>query len=445
MNATVVIPGSVYIGYIIGRGGRTIRSIEEKTKTKIRWPYKSNPADRKFTINGFGSHASADVDKAVDEMLQLVNGRLTSMELPSLQKNQLLLSLAPDNSPKQQAAPAAQQKRYVSDHDFVEILRWLRRFDLDRVHITSRKLRRLTEDNQMPRRHLFEVHYNFRSPRGSHLMMIIPNRADGHRLGSFYDVDSAVGYVSYAFVEKLVLSCYAREDYYLPILPSRELLAAPDEHIKKIHVSGGCGNVDFLQGGVLQEAICVCRFEQFSVNSHDMPDSLISDDFLRRLGRAGCTKVDLSKLMFVSPISGNFAATDDGILDYCFSSDLGALGSRERSLWIAAGVSISPTFVKKCIQAHFASRVTSKMELELHKSDPPYDVSGFLEDLAEYAAYCLDVSENETRYDFTDHGDNMRLLIRLRIVEPLAFPNSRLLVRRGHKDDEEFFLQGYAF
>ncbi|KAH7702546.1 hypothetical protein AAVH_30296, partial [Aphelenchoides avenae] len=95
--------------------------------------------------------------------------------------------------------------------------------------------------------------------------------------------------------------------------------------------------------------------------------------------------------------------------------------------------------------AHFASRVTAKMELELHKSSPPYDLSGFPEHLAEYAAYRLDVSENETHYDFTDHGDNMRLLIRLRIFEPTAFPTSRLLVRRGNKDDEEFFLRDYAF
>ncbi|KAH7716548.1 hypothetical protein AAVH_16044 [Aphelenchoides avenae] len=276
-------------------------------------------------------------------------------------------------------------------------------------------------------------------------MMITPNRADGHRYGYFYEVDRAVDYVSYAFVEKFVLSCYADDDYGSPILPHRELLAAPDERIKEIHLSDGSRGIDFLKGGVLEKAICVCRFEQFSTYFHTMPVWLITDDFLRSVARSGCSKVDLSRVTLRSPSDANFLVTDDGILDYCFSSDLGALGSRERTLWINGGMSIGPAFVKKCVEAHFASSVTTKMELESHKSSPPYNVSGFLEHLAEYAAYRLDVSESETRYDFTDRDGTMRLLIQFRVVDPLAFPNSRLLVRRGHKDDEEFFLRGYAF
>ncbi|KAH7725630.1 hypothetical protein AAVH_06810, partial [Aphelenchoides avenae] len=71
MNTTVVVPETFCIGYIIGHDGRTIRNIAERTKTKIRWPNKSNPADRKFTVYGYGSHAATDVDKAVDEILRL--------------------------------------------------------------------------------------------------------------------------------------------------------------------------------------------------------------------------------------------------------------------------------------------------------------------------------------------------------------------------------------
>ncbi|KAH7694048.1 hypothetical protein AAVH_38911, partial [Aphelenchoides avenae] len=110
MSTTVVVPDSVYIGYVIGRDGRTIRSIEERTKTEIRWPYKWNPADRKFTICGYGSHAATDVDRAVNEILQLVNGRLAAMELPLLEKSQLVLSSARGNAPERQAALVGQQK-----------------------------------------------------------------------------------------------------------------------------------------------------------------------------------------------------------------------------------------------------------------------------------------------------------------------------------------------
>lgn len=63
------------------------------------------------------------------------------------------------------------------------------------------------------------------------------------------------------------------------------------------------------------------------------------------------------------------------------------------------------------LQAHFESPVTTNMELELHKSVPGYDVSGFLEHLAEYAAYRQDVSENDIRYDIPDQVDAMQLLV----------------------------------
>ncbi|KAH7716545.1 hypothetical protein AAVH_16041, partial [Aphelenchoides avenae] len=220
--------------------------------------------------------------------------------------------------------------------------------------------------------------------------------------------------------------------------------------MEKIHIAGGV--VNFRQAGLLDEVISACRFEQFSIKCLYMPDWQINDDFLRRLGRVGCSKVDLSKLMSVSPAFSNadFVATDDGILDYCFSPDLGALGSRERTLWVHAGVSIGPTFFKKCIQAHFESHVTAQMELELHKGDTArYDVSGFLEHLAEYAAHRLDDFEDSGStlvcYDIPDRGDGVRLLIKFRFSDDFPFHHSRLLVRRGHKDDEAFFLRPFAF
>lgn len=83
------------------------------------------------------------------------------------------------------------------------------------------------------------------------------------------DVDRAVGYVSYAFIEGLVIFCRKVDDGSLPILPPREFLTAPDQHIKEICVSGG--NMDFGRPGVLEETICGRRFEEFRVHASSMP------------------------------------------------------------------------------------------------------------------------------------------------------------------------------
>lgn len=95
---------------------------------------------------------------------------------------------------------------------------------------------------------------------------------------SIAGLDGAAGYLSYAYIEKFYISCYSGGDP--PILPRRELLKAPDQHIVKIHIAGT--DVDFCQAGVLEEAICICRFEQFSVYSHDMPGGYASHADLRR-------------------------------------------------------------------------------------------------------------------------------------------------------------------
>ncbi|KAH7702840.1 hypothetical protein AAVH_29996, partial [Aphelenchoides avenae] len=158
MSTTIVIPESVYIGYIIGSGGRTIRSIEERTKTKIRWPYKSNPADRKFMIYGFGWDAVTDVDNAVDEILQLVNGRLAAKVLPILEKDQLILPSARDNAPERQAAPVAQQQTNQTGQPAMssvpgevlrDVLLPLDRWTLDGVQFTNRRFLRLIKE-RMP-------------------------------------------------------------------------------------------------------------------------------------------------------------------------------------------------------------------------------------------------------------------------------------------------------
>ncbi|KAH7724336.1 hypothetical protein AAVH_08224, partial [Aphelenchoides avenae] len=45
----------------------------------------------------------------------------------------------------------------IPNETFLAILRWLHRFDLDGVQITTRKLRSLVENNEMPLRFLESV------------------------------------------------------------------------------------------------------------------------------------------------------------------------------------------------------------------------------------------------------------------------------------------------
>lgn len=91
MNTTVVIPKSVYIDEIKGHEGRTIRNIEEKTKTKIRRPYDSNPADRKLTVSDWGV---AYIRKSKDTLFLRKSGRNNSRNteptVPSIGKDGFL-------------------------------------------------------------------------------------------------------------------------------------------------------------------------------------------------------------------------------------------------------------------------------------------------------------------------------------------------------------------
>lgn len=56
-----------------------------------------------------------------------------------------------------------------------------------------------------------------------------------------------------------------------------------------------------------------------------------------------------------APLTANdkYAVTDRGILDYCFSLDLGALKDRGRTLY-GTLASITPALAGKCIQVGFA-------------------------------------------------------------------------------------------
>lgn len=73
--------------------------------------------------------------------------------------------------------------------------------------------------------------------------------------------------------------------------------------------------------------------------------SRVNDDLLHILGCAGCSLAEFHGSWDFE----NYAVTDEGILEYCFSSDLGAMKDRGRTLSLQDAW-CTPELPVKCIQ-----------------------------------------------------------------------------------------------
>ncbi|KAH7693815.1 hypothetical protein AAVH_39145, partial [Aphelenchoides avenae] len=128
--------------------------------------------------------------------------------------------------------------------------------------------------------------------------------------------------------------------------PSPLLLTADEERIKSLSFE----RCNFSMGGrkALEETLSRCIFAQLFIECSKLPGWQLNDDFLHALCLSGCVLVDFA---CNAPITGDekFAVTDEGILDYCFSSDVGARKDRARTLYVTRD-SITPALAKKCVQ-----------------------------------------------------------------------------------------------
>lgn len=58
---------------------------------------------------------------------------------------------------------------------------------------------------------------------------------------------------------------------------------------------------------------------------------------------------------------GKYEVTDEGILHYCFSSDLGAIKDRGRNLSLKDAALITPELPAKCIQVGLSSPLIASL------------------------------------------------------------------------------------
>ncbi|KAH7687827.1 hypothetical protein AAVH_40620, partial [Aphelenchoides avenae] len=153
----------------------------------------------------------------------------------------------------------------------------------------------------------------------------------------------------------------------------------------------------------------------------------LNDDRLRDLCRVGCHLVDFAG---TAPLSDDekYAVTDEGILDYCFSSDLGALKDRGRYLAVTEA-STTPALLKKCIQASKESKVTGRVRLVMHHLEDEYIIG---EHMVEFGNNLIRNRKNIVEYDFPDQGNGMRLKIEF----VRHWSGTRMELRHASKDVE---------
>ncbi|KAH7724335.1 hypothetical protein AAVH_08223 [Aphelenchoides avenae] len=192
---------------------------------------------------------------------------------------------------------------------------------------------------------------------------------------------------------------------------------------------------NFNVGGTnaLEETLLGCRFPELFIESSKLPGGQLNDGILHKIGHAGCALVDFADN---APLTEDekYAVTDEGILDYCFSSDLGALKDHGRALYVT-DASVTPALAKKCIQASVESKVTGRVELAITNLKIEHVLIADVL-LLEFDENLLGKSQQHLEYDFPDQGNGARLQLRF-----TRGPHGywMLEMRRGNKDDKAFF------
>ncbi|KAH7715412.1 hypothetical protein AAVH_17184 [Aphelenchoides avenae] len=312
----------------------------------------------------------------------------------------------------------------IPNETFLIILRWLHRFDLDGVQITTRRLRSLVENNEMPLRDLDTAKYIGEAGAGDtkNVLLLEPEGQQKQQcpLDVEGGIDMARRYLTYTYIGILVVS-----DHDIA-LPNPQLLTAHEEHISCLSFER-C-NFTIGEGNALDKTLFGCRIGQLFIETSKLPGWQVNDEFLHKTCYAGCCLVDFAGN---APLTEDelYAVTDEGILSYCFSSDLGAMKDRGRTLSVT-DASITPALAKKCIQASLETKVTGRIKLAVTNIEDLLMLNGLDDNLVG-----ISIDGNMRRYDFPHQGNGKRLQIEF--VWDDWYWTMRM--RRGNKDDKAFF------
>ncbi|KAH7704191.1 hypothetical protein AAVH_28624 [Aphelenchoides avenae] len=333
---------------------------------------------------------------------------------------------AADTVPAKRKRNEGHDKTQIPPETMHEVLRWLDRFDLDGKQITSRRLRSLVENKQMPLRNVMRVHYRGRygPSEGPWLRISLDYDAHGrptaeHTFETDADVQKAAAYLSSCFVRTFLVYEHTKT------LPRNAVIAAPPL-IHDLEIR----SCDFDKGQVdtLIATLSGSTFRGLRLDACSIPAWQIDDKGLASLRRRGCNEIRL--------FNGNvpkYEATEEGILNYCFTSDDNLPVPERRCLQIACA-NITPVFVKKLVEASKNSRLTCDVKLSLVHLR--FDVSnlnvGVLPSRSQEYGRFGDSVIHHVHYTFADHGNGIHF-------ESCDGEEWEAVVRHGKKDREELF------
>ncbi|KAH7708465.1 hypothetical protein AAVH_24289 [Aphelenchoides avenae] len=315
----------------------------------------------------------------------------------------------------------------IPNETLLMILRRLHRFDLDIVQISSKRLRNLVENSEMPLRYLDKVTYIgdagaegarnvlILEPKGQQKQQCLLDVEDG--------IDMARRFLTTTCIRILVVSDHDAA------LPKPQLLTAQEKLIK--YLSFERCNFNVGEDNALEKTLFGCCFGQLFIQTSKLPGWQLNDALLYKICYSGCALMDFSGN---APLTANekYAVTNEGILDYCFSSDVGIMKARGRTLAVTEA-SITPALAKKCIQASMESKVTGRVQLVITNLRFEHLLSA---DLAEFDENLVDASAHFCQFDFPDNGNGARLQIKFS-RGPQGY--WMLQMRRGNKDDKALF------
>ncbi|KAH7704190.1 hypothetical protein AAVH_28623 [Aphelenchoides avenae] len=315
-------------------------------------------------------------------------------------------------------------KTEIPQETMLEVLRWLDRFDLDGKQITSRRLRSLVENNQMPLRKVAKVYYRggYGPWNESDRLQFCFKDDEKDRPAQVEltfetdaDVQKAAAYLSSCFVRIFVVY------EHMKTLPRNAVIAAPP----LIHELA-FGFCNFDKGGedTLSATLNGSTFRCLSLFANTIPAWQMDDKRLESLRRRGCNKTE------VNGCGSKYGVTEEGILSYCFTLEDDLPVPERRYLRTdAESATITPAFFKKVEEASKNSQLTCDVEVRL--LNLRFDVSnldvGVLPSRSQEYDRSRDVLMHHIRYDLADHGNGVRLL------------EWEAVVRHGKKDHKEFF------
>ncbi|KAH7702430.1 hypothetical protein AAVH_30418, partial [Aphelenchoides avenae] len=334
----------------------------------------------------------------------------------------------------------------IPNEIFITILRLLHRFDLDGVQITTKRLRGLVEGNVLPLRFLDTVTYIGDAGEGGavlakDILLLQPNDYSRRKEQCLLDVEGGIDmarrYLTSTFIRIFVVS-----DHDVA-MPNPQLFTAHEERINRILFERCNFNRRVRSDARASEMLVVARDDcgrLFTKNSN-FPGSQVTDGLLHILCCAGCELVDFARTY----TRGKYLVTDESILEYCFSSDLGAMKDRGHTLSLQDAASVTPELPEKCIKASLDSKVTGRVKLSVAKKDYEGTLMNSLDAFSDsFVNYVVDDDNDDTlsfthtlRYDFPDQGTGMRLQIEM--ARDSLYGYWTMQMRRGNKDDKAFF------